>query len=35
MGAAIFFLICLWMISDIANTLDEQYNPNKKPNKRR
>ena len=35
MGAAVFFLLCLWMISDIANNIDKKYHNNKKPNKRR
>ena len=34
MGAIIFLIICLWMICDIANNLDKQYNP-KRNNRRK
>ena len=34
MGAIVFLFICLWMVCDIANNLDKQYNP-KNQNKRR
>ena len=29
MGAIIFLAICFWMVCDIANNLDKQYNPNR------
>mgnify|MGYP003116921626 FL=1 len=35
MGAIVFLLICAWMVCDVANNLDKQYNPKRNDSKRR